>query len=311
VNDENFIYDWWHYGSWKNNCVPTAQLLLGFAGEVAAVKVDTGETEKYPITLDGIWGDGIRYACKRLREDVVYLRLKDFQDEVAIHKLYADNDAILRGCKYLIIDVRDNGGGCNTAFFPLLKFCLPEGKTLRDLPAGIYDGDMEINYSERSCDSRLKMYEEYLKQDLPEDTRTILQTMIDEARQNRGKGFIVYPSDDLELPMTGLATPQKVYIITDHRCGSSGDAFVDMMRKSDKVTVVGRPTLGIQDFSNCTGTAYGNFYFTYPTSRSLYLDQKIQMRNHGVPVDVYIPWTPEHLTRDVDLERVMERLVLW
>lgn len=25
VNDENFIYDWWHYGSWKNNCVPTAQ----------------------------------------------------------------------------------------------------------------------------------------------------------------------------------------------------------------------------------------------------------------------------------------------
>ena len=29
VNDENFIYDWWHYGSWKNNCVPTAQ--TGFA----------------------------------------------------------------------------------------------------------------------------------------------------------------------------------------------------------------------------------------------------------------------------------------
>ena len=23
--DENFIYDWWHYGSWKNNCVPTAK----------------------------------------------------------------------------------------------------------------------------------------------------------------------------------------------------------------------------------------------------------------------------------------------
>ena len=25
ANDENFIYDWWHYGNWKNNCVPTAQ----------------------------------------------------------------------------------------------------------------------------------------------------------------------------------------------------------------------------------------------------------------------------------------------
>ena len=25
VNDENFIYDWWHYGSRKNNCVSTSQ----------------------------------------------------------------------------------------------------------------------------------------------------------------------------------------------------------------------------------------------------------------------------------------------
>ena len=25
VNDESFISDWWHYGSWENNCVPTAQ----------------------------------------------------------------------------------------------------------------------------------------------------------------------------------------------------------------------------------------------------------------------------------------------
>lgn len=24
VNDENFIYDWWHYGGWKNNSMPTA-----------------------------------------------------------------------------------------------------------------------------------------------------------------------------------------------------------------------------------------------------------------------------------------------
>ena len=25
VNDENFIYDWWHYGGRKNNCVSIAQ----------------------------------------------------------------------------------------------------------------------------------------------------------------------------------------------------------------------------------------------------------------------------------------------
>ena len=25
VNDENIIHDWRHYGSWKNNCVPTVK----------------------------------------------------------------------------------------------------------------------------------------------------------------------------------------------------------------------------------------------------------------------------------------------
>ena len=280
-------------------------LLLSYAKRITVVKGDTGETEVYPITLDGVWRNGVRYACKKLREDITYLQLKDFQDETAIHQLYAENDAALRNCEYLIIDVRENAGGVNTAFLPLLPFCLPEGKRLNDLKSE-YDIGTEVNYTERSCDSRLKMYREYLKQELPEETRAIVRLLEDEAVKNRGKGFVTLPADEDIFPEVGLASPRKVYIITDHKCGSSGDAFVEMMGRSDKVTVVGRPTLGIQDYSDVTGVAYGNFYLTYPTSRALYLNQNIQMRNRGVPVDVYIPWTPEHLKRDVDLEHVME-----
>jgi len=44
----------------------------------------------------------------------------------------------------------------------------------------------------------------------------------------------------------------------------------------------------------------------YPTSRSLYLDKGVHMRRSGVPVDIHIPWTPEHCQRDVDLDVVME-----
>ena len=282
------------------------QDLLCFAKEITVEKVDTGEIKVYPIALDAVWDKSNKYICKSLRDDVAYLRLKDFQNEEEIQKLYADNHEILHTCENLIIDVRSNGGGSDTAFFPLLELCLPEGKTINDMADDIYDSGTEINYTERNCDLRQRWFAEYMKMELPQETLSILQEMEAELVANRGKGFVKVKSNDLEIPYVGLAKPYHVYIITDSNCGSSGDAFVDVMRKSNKVTVVGRPTMGILDFSNCAFIEYGKFRFMYPTSRNLYLDKGIQMRNHGIPVDVYIPWTPEHLKRDVDLEKVLE-----
>lgn len=63
--------------------------------------------------------------------------------------------------------------------------------------------------------------------------------------------------------------------------------------------------MGILDYSNCAGEFYDNFVLVYPTSRSLYLDNGYHMRHLGVPVDVHVPWTPEHVKRDVDLDTVL------
>ncbi len=145
-----------------------------------------------------------------------------------------------------------------------------------------------------------------MKQELPIDTRNMLTKMLDELKENRGKGFVAFYEGEEELPYIGTALPKKVYIITDERCGSSGDAFVYNMRRSDKVTVVGCPTTGVLDFSNCTWVDYGHFKLVYPTSRNLYLDKGVRMRGRGVAVDIPIPWTPEHLNRDIDLERVLK-----
>jgi hypothetical protein len=59
--------------------------------------------------------------------------------------------------------------------------------------------------------------------------------------------------------------------------------------------------MGITDYSNCVYKDFGDFRFFYPISKI--------MKNHingiGVNVDIYIPWTPEHLIKDVDLEKVL------
>lgn len=281
--------------------------LLSFAHEVTVVKADSDQVATYPIMRNGSWPQQERYWCKQLKENIAYMRLLDFADAEPIDKMYKENDALLRSSDYLIIDVRENGGGSDSTYFPLLEFCLPQGKTMADLPDGPFDCGIEINYTERNCDSRLERFEQMLSSDLPQDTRLFLTKLSEHLRNNRGRGFTSAASDDdAPLPYVGAAVPKKVYIIADENCASSGDAFVDTMRKSSKVTVVGRPTMGILDFSNCSQAVFDNYTLVYPTSRSMYLDKGVQMRGRGVPVDIFIPWTPEHLKRDVDLETVLD-----
>ena len=181
-------------------------------------------------------------------------------------------------------------------FFPLMKYCLPVGLKL---------SNVETNYTERNCNSRLELIEQYRLMELPEETAKMLDAMEAELEKYKGKGFIE-DSQDMELPIVGEDGVEHVYIITDENCASSGDAFVEIMSVSPKVTIVGRPTMGIQDYSSICEVSLGDFSFVYPTTRLTAIDDGIMQTKNGVAVDVYVPWTLDFLTCDVDLETVMD-----
>ena len=140
--------------------------------------------------------------------------------------------------------------------------------------------------------------------ELPEETIRMLDAMEAELEKYKGKGF-VEDSQDMELPIVGEDGVEHVYIITDENRASSGDAFVEIMSVSPKVTIVGRPTMGIQDYSSVCMVALGDFSFVYPTTRLTAIDKGIMQTGNGVAVDVYVPWTLDFLTCDIDLETVM------
>lgn len=292
------------YGETEERQAPHWTPLLSFFREVT-IEGEDGVRKHIPITLDARWKQGDPYVCKKLRDDVVYLQLADFANEMQIQKLYQANEELLSGTPYLVIDVRRNGGGTDSAYYPLLRYCLPEGKSLDDL--GLKEQGMEVNYTERNVKERLKFYSEYKEQaELPEETLALINSMEAEAKEHCGEGF-VRSLDDFTIPVKGeAAAPKHVYILTDCYCASTGDAFVENVSISPKVTVVGRPTLGILDYSNLNMITYGSYGFAYPTSRRTELDEGIHMMGRGVPVQVHVPWTLEHLTRDVDLEKVYE-----
>lgn len=244
---------------------------------------------------------------KELESDILYLRLDNFMDEEAINRLYQECLQKIAETETLIIDVRYNNGGTDSLYFPLLHLGLEEGKGYDTLD--LQDDGMEILYTEGNVDRRLKDFETWLQQEnISPDTVKLLEDFRNNLLQNRGKGYVRYQDDQDELfpGVKGGHYPEQIFVLSDIYCVSSGDNFVKMMKNFKKVTVIGRPTLGILDYSNCCKVDYDDYFLMFPTSRWLAIDKGKGMTDKGVLPDIEVPWTPAHFERDVDLDKCLE-----
>lgn len=244
---------------------------------------------------------------KELESDILYLRLDNFMDEEAINRLYQECLQKIAETETLIIDVRYNNGGTDSLYFPLLHLGLEEGKGYDTLD--LQDDGMEILYTEGNVEQRLKDFETWLQQEnISPDTVKLLEDFRNNLLQNRGKGYVRYQDDQDELfpGVKGGHYPEQIFVLSDIYCASSGDNFVKMMKDFKKVTVIGRPTLGILDYSNCCKVDYDDYFLMFPTSRWLAIDKGKGMTDKGVLPDIEVPWTPAHFERDVDLDKCLE-----
>ena len=249
-----------------------------------------------------------------IQPDTYYLKMENFHDEAAIGALYQEALPEMTRAKYVIIDVRINHGGSDSLYFPLFPYALPAGQKFKDLEADEGFG-MEILYTKTNVAHRLKQFEAFLKDPaLSPESRKMIEEFSEDLLANQDKGYLTYGEDSADSEDTfsrfvGLEeAPEKIVLLADVTCGSSGDNFVDIMKKMPKVTVIGRPTLGILDYSNCCVADFGDYELLYPTSRSLAIDAGCGMTDIGVLPDIEVPWKPEHLTRDIDLEVALSYL---
>ncbi len=250
------------------------------------------------------------YEYRRLNDDTAYLRFNDFADEGAIAELINNTREEVTALTKLIIDVRGNSGGDDAAYFPLYDYCYPYGMSEKSIMELEDNDGMEINYSKRNCEIVEEQYTDYLQQceNIPDTVKAFIETLIDRNRKNYCKGFVRQDDVELEIGINTTRYPEKIVILTDAGCASSGEAFVKAMSYSPIVTVVGEPTMGILDYSNCLCVQYidnnENIYvIQYPSSRLVAIDNGAGMIRKGVPVDVKLEWTPEGIDRDNALEK--------
>ena len=244
---------------------------------------------------------------KRLDDEILYLRLDNFMDEGSLGRLYQECLPMMTEVKFFIIDVRRNSGGTDSLYLPLLHLGLEKDQGYDSLD---WDDDgMEILYTERNVDLRLKDFEDWMQQEeISPETDKLLEDMKENLIHHWGQGYVPYQQESEEFfpEVRGGHYPEQIFILSDIYCASSGDNFVQMMKQFKKVTVVGRPTLGILDYSNCCTVDYDNFCLMFPTSRCLSVDQGEGMTDQGVLPDIEISWTPSHFERDVDLDKCLE-----
>ncbi len=275
--------------AWEKIISFSKELTVRRGGKCTSYPVKTGiERTKRPS-----------FEAQKIDENTLLLRFFNFFDEMEMQSFLERNRVEIEHSRFLIFDVRENCGGSDTVFLPLLKYCLKEDDPLCGKP--IFSSEEEILCTERNAQNRIKLYQSYLESSASEEVRRYLTERIEEQIENRGKGFVSMKEDNLFFAEQGTCLPEKVVVLTDDGCGSSGESFVQIFKKLDKVTVVGRPTMGFLDYSNLAYCDFGDYVLHYPTSRSRAIDEGKGMRGRGVLPDILIPWTPNHLFEDVDL----------
>jgi hypothetical protein len=196
---------------------------------------------------------------------------------------------------YLIVDIRNNGGGLDGSYQTLSN--LIYSKPYISKGVEWYSTKFHIdNYENDISKGRYRN---------GESGKQWLQDLVDSMKKNVG-GYVIHPQmkiDQLIKKDTVYKYPKKVAIIINKNCASSTEQFILNSKHSSKTLVFGdESTAGVLDYSNTTGVELpsGKYLLKYPLSRSRRLP-KYPIDGIGIKPDIIIPFkSKKHLTDKID-----------
>ena len=248
----------------------------------------------------------LQFKVDWLKEDMLFMSLPSFGDVKAVELLLEQYERELAVAESLIIDIRKNGGGSDLAFRKLLPYLFPEGETSITLE----DSIQEFNCTRRNVELTAKVFGRFLENINDETVKKNLNKYVDDIKKNVGKGFKVLEDEPPAINIQGKAFPKEVVALSDVKCASASEALIEFCKESPKAVVMGRATAGVNDYSNLVIEEWENlFELWYPTSRMAGMNKRTAGEAaSAIRPDIHIPWTPEHASRDVDLEKALEFL---
>ena len=235
-------------------------------------------------------------------KETSYIKIPTFfNNDSKIEKLVAANDKAISSSKYLIIDLRGNGGG-NSGWSFLLPYVMTN-PIKQDSPL--------LRISEDNVQLKRSELEYFVKNPLPENAKKYypdkyvanLKRIYEELPSVRNT---FYEIPGLTIPVDSvLSNPAKVALITDELCGSSTEYFFHLMKQSKKTTRYGRNSVGMMDYegpASQTPLPCKSLILMMPVSKSSWTDKTpIDATGFSPDVKLSIPenqWV-EYILKDL------------
>ncbi len=219
---------------------------------------------------------------KRLSAKTLWLRVPSFNESMAtpLRELVNEHRQDLQSTPNLLIDIRNNGGGSDFVYAPLVPLLY----TRPVIVVGI-----ELRASADNIALRHAVADR-IKSVSPESS-TAIEAQNKLMAEHLGEYVQPDPRPfDFEREDSILPFPRRVVILIDG-AGSTAEQFLLLARQSHKVTLMGKSnSAGVLDFANVVSMPLpsGRFELQWSTSRSLRVP-KDPVDPDGISPDIRIP----------------------
>jgi hypothetical protein len=182
---------------------------------------------------------------KMLDDETSYIKIPTFfNNDSKVEKLVATNDKAIRASKYLIIDLRGNGGG-SAGWSNLLPYVMTNDINQDSTLLRVSEDNVKLKRAEMEYFVKTPIPAE-LKKYYTDDFVTRLKKVYEELPVTKNA---FYPIPAITIPIDAvLKNPAKVALITDGLCGSSAEYFFYLMKQSKKTIRYGTNSVGMMDY---------------------------------------------------------------
>ena len=275
--------------------------------------------EQYPVLF-------AMYPDSSGASKTAYIRLERMHPK-AINDLCAEHSSELENADKLILDLRRCIGGEEGAGWNLFPLLLDHEEKLSNL---IADEGSYVLCTRNNCDIRLSLLKSAREQIIssletekaarPEPDSEMLSSyqeqlaIIDDQirfyKENYAKGLIFAEPEPIEDEVLSPAAkaPGKIVILLDTFCENEGEQFAAMCRRcGSKVQIAGRPSMGTLDYYDPIRLkVHEHMILSYPIRMTKAAFEGRGISEKGIQPDIYIPWTPEEIERDVIRGRFLD-----
>ena len=224
------------------------------------------------------WPRYVPVGSKKLSDKTFYIKISNFSSANAknIDSLFSANKEILGTMPNLVLDLRDNGGGADFAFGPILPYIYTN--PLKNTGVDVLSTDANIAGWKKTLGD----------EDIPEDNKRGISRMITVMENNKGR-LVNIVDDETDSSYQPLPFPRKVVILINKGCASTTEQFLLFARQSSKVILAGENTQGTLDYSNMREASFEclPYLLNYATTRSRRLDIHQGIDNVGIKPKYY------------------------